>query len=178
MKSIIFVDTQKDFMLPSGKLYVNGAENLLVNIHALNSFFPEDDKIYTLDTHEPEDEEFKTYPSHCVVGTDGWNNIINEPYLTFCKSTYDMWDKDLGFPEQLEELHEDDFFSGEVYICGVALDICVKACIDGLLNTGWVSPEKIFLITDATKGLGNDEDTFEYFRKKGVQMITTKEVVK
>lgn len=89
-----------------------------------------------------------------------------------------MWDADEGFPEQLNALYEDSFFSGEVYVCGVALDICVKACIDGLLNTGWVSPEKIFLITDATKGIGNDEDTFEYFRKKGVQMITTKEVVK
>src|SRR3954451_17872647 len=67
------IDTQLDFMLPAGALYVPGAEHMLPAIARLNQFagthgIP---LISTTDAHAENDPEFRTYPPHCVGGTIG-----------------------------------------------------------------------------------------------------------
>ncbi len=74
-RNIVFweVDTQKDFLLPGGKLYVPGAEKLLPNIRKLTDaarlgrVFLVSHGCY----HAPNDPEFQTFPPHCVKGTEG-----------------------------------------------------------------------------------------------------------
>jgi nicotinamidase-related amidase len=67
------VDTQADFMLPGGKLYVPGAERLLPNIRKLadaarqGHVFLVSHGCY----HGKDDPEFKTFPPHCIKGTTG-----------------------------------------------------------------------------------------------------------
>jgi nicotinamidase/pyrazinamidase len=73
--SVIFwdVDTQADFMLPGGKLYVPGAERLIPNLKLLTDAAREDRVLIVGDicVHAPDDPEFKQFPPHCVVGTPG-----------------------------------------------------------------------------------------------------------
>jgi nicotinamidase-related amidase len=57
-----------------------------------------------------------------------------------------------------------------VVIFGVALDLCVRQAVEGLLNMGGI---KVFLLRDAVKGLGlkGDNIVLEQLRKKGVEII-------
>ena len=105
MKTIFFIDTQKDFMLPEGKLYVPEAEKLFINLLAIQSFFhqTESKSVFTFDTHIPNDEEFKVFPEHCVIDTYGWNNVLecNENDIILRKQTYDMWNDKKGCLNEL-----------------------------------------------------------------------------
>src|SRR5207247_10546615 len=65
------VDTQADFMLPGGKLYVPGAEKLLPNIRRLTAA-ARIRKVFLVSHgcfHNNDDPEFKAFPPHCVQGT-------------------------------------------------------------------------------------------------------------
>jgi nicotinamidase/pyrazinamidase len=67
------VDTQADFMLPGGKLYVPGAERLLPNIRRLTDAARQG-RVFLVSHgcfHIKDDPEFKTFPPHCIKGTAG-----------------------------------------------------------------------------------------------------------
>src|SRR5438046_3313507 len=67
------VDTQADFMVPGGKLYVPGAEKLLPNIRRLTDAARKG-KVFLVSHgcfHTSDDPEVKMFPPHCVQGTPG-----------------------------------------------------------------------------------------------------------
>src|SRR5690349_9830198 len=73
--STVFVDidTQLDFLYPSGALYVPKAERIVpalarLNRHAAEQGIP---VISTTDAHTEDDPEFKVWPHHCVSGAWG-----------------------------------------------------------------------------------------------------------
>ena len=74
-RDIIFwdVDTQADFMLPGGRLYVPGAEKLLANLNRLTDAARHNRVFLVSDAclHTPDDPEFQRFPPHCVRGTPG-----------------------------------------------------------------------------------------------------------
>lgn len=71
------VDTQVDFMLPGGRLYVSGAEQIVPNLAKLMTWAREHDipVLSSADAHTPDDPEFKIWPPHCVIGTPGQRRI-------------------------------------------------------------------------------------------------------
>lgn len=71
------VDTQIDFMLPSGKLYVPGAEQIIPNLQRLFTWARERGVpvISSADAHSSDDPSFREWPPHCVVGTPGQQRI-------------------------------------------------------------------------------------------------------
>ena len=74
-RNVVFweVDTQKDFLLPGGKLYVPGAERLLPNIRRLTDAARQG-RVFLVSHgcyHRKDDPEFATFPPHCVRGTTG-----------------------------------------------------------------------------------------------------------
>jgi len=71
------VDTQMDFMLPTGSLYVPGAEEIVPNLKKLMTWaqtrgIP---VLSSADAHPPDDPSFAQWPPHCVVGTPGQRRI-------------------------------------------------------------------------------------------------------
>jgi nicotinamidase/pyrazinamidase len=71
------VDTQVDFMFPSGRLYVPHAEEI-IPILARLMLWARDHRIPIIssaDAHAPDDPEFAQWPPHCVVGTPGQRRI-------------------------------------------------------------------------------------------------------
>src|SRR5690348_18513736 len=67
------VDTQADFMLPGGKLYVPGAEKRIPQMKRLVEA-ARAGKVFLVsstDQHAPDDPEFQRFPAHCVRGTSG-----------------------------------------------------------------------------------------------------------
>jgi len=71
------VDTQVDFMLPTGSLYVPGAEQIVPNLQRLMTFAREHciPVLSSADAHPPDDPSFAEWPPHCVVGTPGERRV-------------------------------------------------------------------------------------------------------
>ena len=71
------VDTQVDFMEPTGKLYVPHAEKIIPHLAQLMAYAREHDipVISSADAHAADDPEFKIWPPHCVAGTHGQQRI-------------------------------------------------------------------------------------------------------
>lgn len=83
---VLFVDVQRDFMLPDGKLPVPGAMEIVSNLSAILGKAREKNVrcIWTADWHSPRDPELAgppfsavepdyktTFPLHCMAMTDG-----------------------------------------------------------------------------------------------------------
>ncbi|NWG14846.1 MAG: cysteine hydrolase [Acidobacteria bacterium] len=79
MKSFFFmdVDTQRDFMLPGGALYVPGAERLMQKLRRIFDFSRKNGItiLSTADAHAADDTEFREFPPHCVLGTEGQRKL-------------------------------------------------------------------------------------------------------
>ena len=74
MSTLFFdIDSQLDFLYPSGALYVPGAERIVPAIARLNRYASERGipVISTTDAHAEDDVEFRQWPHHCVAATLG-----------------------------------------------------------------------------------------------------------
>src|ERR1700722_9022964 len=71
------VDTQVDFMRPTGRLYVPDAGQIVPNLQRLMDWARRNDVpvISSADAHAPDDPEFKIWQPHCIIGTPGQRRI-------------------------------------------------------------------------------------------------------
>ena len=74
---LIDEDTQIDFMVPAGALYVPGAEQLIPVLARVFEGVRERGipVISSVDAHGENDPEFADWPPHCVAGTLGQQKI-------------------------------------------------------------------------------------------------------
>ena len=198
---IIFwnVDTQVDFMLPGGKLYVPGAEELIPNLARLTGLARKDRVFVVSDAcvHTPDDPEFHRFPPHCVRGTPG-ADIIPEtiarrflilpdrreasvprdlsPYqqVILEKQTLDVFDNPhtetvIG---RLKEFTDAD---AEFVVFGVVTEYCVRCVAKGLLDRG----RRVALVEDAIKTLKTEDGNRALAEMKslGARMINTREAI-
>ncbi len=79
MKAIFFldIDTQKDLMMPTGNLFVPGAERIVPKLRRLFDFARKHEifVLSSVDAHAPDEPEFQQLPPHCIVKTDGQRKI-------------------------------------------------------------------------------------------------------
>ncbi len=152
MTQVFFdVDTQLDFLLPGGALYVPGAERRIPAIARLNRYAAERGLaiISTMDAHTEDDPEFRLWPPHCVKGTLGQrkpDSTVMPPgsrQIFLEKVTTNCFDS-LALPGLLAELRADEYV-----VYGVVTEICVKHALFGLLETG----KRVTLVTDAVEAL-------------------------
>lgn len=200
-RSVIFwdVDTQADFMLPGGKLYVPGAEKLIPNLVRLTDAARQGRVFIIGDVcvHSPDDPEFQQFPPHCILGTPG-AEIIPEtranrvlvirnragaeipedlsPYqqVILEKRTLDVFDNpntDIVLDRVARFTDED----AEIYVFGVVTEYCVRLAAKGLLERG----ARVALIRDAIETL-NPEDgakTIEELQSLGARLVSTEEAL-
>jgi nicotinamidase/pyrazinamidase len=163
----IDVDTQLDFVVPAGALYVPGAEKLIPTWkklleHAAAYGIP---VISTVDAHQENDVEFFQWPAHCVAGTlgqrkpDGLTNPAaylwpihsqppgawpgGAPQVIVEKTTTDCF-AEPNFIRALESVDADLYV-----VYGVATEVCVKHALHGLLRSG----KRVEVLTDAIRGI-------------------------
>lgn len=177
MSAVFFdVDTQYDFLLPAGALYVPGAERLLPGLgrltaHAAAHGIP---LISTLDTHCENDPEFARYgfPAHCVAGTLGHSKAaatLGHPGQRFVrKSTFDCF----ASPELAPVLAE--VAGAHFFVYGVVSEICVRCAAMGLLASG----ARVTLVRDAVARLDEAKERafLEEFGARGGRLATVDEV--
>jgi nicotinamidase/pyrazinamidase len=186
------VDTQKDFMLPSGRLYVPHAEQIIPNLAKL-MLWARDHRIPIIssaDTHAPDDPEFAQWPPHCVAGTPGQQRIAetlfpdavvleNRPgafrapqdwvgQLIVEKPVYDFT-ANVNFEAVLASLDRPRFV-----VFGVATEYCVLADVLALRKRKL----PVALVQDAVKPITEERGrkAMEEMVAAGARLVTTAEV--
>jgi nicotinamidase/pyrazinamidase len=200
-RRIIFwdVDTQRDFMLPGGKLYVPGAERLIPNLNRLTEQARKDRVFLVSDAcvHTPDDPEFQRFPPHCVRGTPGAEIIpetVTERFLILPNRRQATVPADLTPYQQviLEKQTLDVFdnllteaviarlkkFTGpdaEFMVFGVVTEYCVRCVAKGLLARG----RRVALVQDAIETLKAEDgqSAIAEMKSLGARMITTREAI-
>jgi len=193
------VDTQVDFMLPDGKLYVPGAEQTAPAMRRLVEAARAAGIVHvaSADDHELTDEEISeepdfqtTYPPHCLRGTRGACKIpeteqedpvpitlasLPDRYLEgreflLLKKNFDVFTNP-NTERLLERLDPD-----EILVFGVATDVCDDAAIRGFLERG----RKVRFVEDAARGLEEGRVTActAAWREAGVEFTTADEAVR
>jgi nicotinamidase/pyrazinamidase len=171
MKTVFFdIDTQLDFVYPSGALYVPKAERIVPAVAHLNHFAAQHGSpvVSTTDAHFEDDVEFKTWPKHCVAGTIGQH----KPHSTLLHQRVVVPNRD--HPLAIEGAHQIivekqtvdvfatlnigrilELLAADGYVLyGVVTEVCVLHAARGLLKTG----KPVLVVTDAIEGL-NPEDS-------------------
>ena len=191
-RDVVFweVDTQADFMLPGGKLYVPGAEKILSNIQKLTQA-ARDGRVFLVSHgcyHPPNDPEFSTFPPHCVKGTSGADfvpealtdkvlHVTNDPasapkslagykQVLLEKQTLDIFES-RHVEDVLQQLDPKTHF----VVFGVVTEYCVRFAAKGLLDRG----RKVSVVQDAIETLSRSasDETIAELKAKGASMITT-----
>jgi nicotinamidase/pyrazinamidase len=190
MKNLFFldVDTQRDFMLPTGALYVRGAERILPKLRRLFDFARKNEIsiLSSVDAHVADDPEFKQFPPHCVQGTEGQRKV--DETLLPRPLIFQQQPVDRNLPEAVRrhqqiivEKQSLDLFSNPIaerlvrvlppraIVFGVATEYCVKIACLGLRRLG----VQTVLITDAVRALApkTEKEAVEEMRRAGVEFI-------
>ena len=197
------VDTQVDFMLPSGKLYVPGAEETAPAMRRLVDAAREAGIVHvaSADDHELTDPEISvnpdfqnTYPPHCLRGTRGARKIDETDQVD--PFPFSLLPYPPGLVPGLVAEHReilllkknfnvftnpntdpllDALDPAEIVVFGVATDVCDDAAIRGFLQRG----RRVLFVEDAARGLdeARTRACISAWRDQGVQFATTEEVV-
>ena len=200
------VDTQHDFMRADGLLYVPGSEEIVPALKRLTDYAHAHGIriLASADDHVPGHRELSstpdyhdTFPLHCMRGTKGQrkipetalrNPLVVEPEAEDPPTVEDRVKAHQG--DVLLHKHWFDVFTNdniepvldaldprEVVLYGVALDVCDKFAIEGLLQR---RPEvRLSLVTDAVRPIHAEAGArlLDEWKRRGVRMVTTAEVV-
>ena len=192
MKTVFFdIDTQLDFLYPSGALYVPGAERVVPTIAALNRYAAAHSipVVSTMDAHTANDPEFQSWPPHCVAGATGQHKaeatllerrvvVPNSP-CTFSvegaqqilleKQNVDCFTA-VNLPALLDALAADAYV-----VYGVVTEICVLLAAKGLLLTG----KPVTIVTDAIETLNRatSDRVLGELETAGVRLAVASEIL-
>jgi len=200
---LIIVDLQVDFC-PGGSLEVKNGDDIIPVVNKIQDRFyrvvatqdwhPENHVSFY--TSHPGKNPFETinignikqvlWPPHCIKGTSGADFhpkldtrnvelIIRKGFSKHLDSYSGFFENDRKTPTGLE-FYLKGLEINEIYICGLALDVCVfYTAMDGV-KLGF----KTYVIEDASKGVdippGNIENTKRKMRESGIVLIKSKEL--
>ena len=197
------VDTQVDFMLPEGKLYVPGAEETRSAMARLVRGARDAGIVHvaSADDHELTDPEISsdpdfetTYPPHCLRGTNGAQKIPETTQLDPLPLASIPYPPGLlaelvaGRREILLLKKSYSVFANpsaepllrlldpdEVIVFGVATDVCNHAAITGMLDRGL----RVVFVEDAARGLSHQrvERCTAEWRERGVRFTTADDLL-
>jgi nicotinamidase/pyrazinamidase len=199
--SILFwnVDTQIDFVEPTGKLYVEGAERLKPIWRSITDLARRNNirVVNTADFHTPNTAEISkdpdfvnTFPEHCMANTAGAEFVAEtkpqDPFIVDWNKKFLV--SDLALPSGNVVIRKDvfDVFKGNpytdeilkmlapkvVFVYGVTTNVCVNDAVLGLEQR----VGKVYVVRDAIKELPNIPLPFDNWKSLGVDLITFNEL--
>lgn len=188
------VDLQRDFMLPGGALYVQGAERLLPNIRRLVDL-ARNRRAFLISSacqHAPNDPEFSEFPPHCLRGTPGADLLpearAGQLYTIPNDHAFvlpgDLWQSEqVLFEKQNINVFTNPHVGAtvdslppdtEFIVFGVVTEYCVQMAANGLLDRG----RRTAVVVDAIETLKKDvgQKTLSQLAARGARLIHTDEV--
>ena len=190
------VDTQADFMLPGGHLYVPGAEQLLPNLRRLTDAARQG-QVFLVSHgcfHAPNDPEFEIFPPHCVKGTAGAEFVpeaLTEVVARVPNDAEAKLPEDLSQYQQIllekqtlnifESRHADALVRrlgnhAEFVVFGVVTEYCVSFAAKGLLERG----RRVAVVQDGIETLKQEDGqkTIADLERLGARLTTTSQALK
>ena len=195
-KSVVFweVDTQADFMLPGGALYVPGAEKTLPNLKRLVDV-ARSGRVFLVSSachHAPDDSEFETFGPHCIRNTPGARIVsdgLADNFLRVPNEPNFDWPPGIDLIQQvIFEKQRLDVFSnlqagalveklGDVryVVFGVVTEYCVGLAAKGLLHRG----HRVSIVKDAIETLDVRAGSamLDELKALGADLISTDEAL-
>ena len=195
------VDTQRDFILPNGKLCVVGTERIIPTLEAVTGLARKHHIriIGSVDRHFLEDPELQRnggeFPDHCMNGTDGQRKIdatapLNPRYVENRTVTSDEVQQILDHPgevifeKQLFDVGAGNRNSGDllprlcegysdIVVYGVYTEVCVRDAIEALRKLN----KRLHVVVDATADIGADGPSFRAkWRAQGIDLLSFDEL--
>ncbi|HLS47451.1 MAG TPA: cysteine hydrolase family protein [Gemmatimonadales bacterium] len=199
------VDTQYDFMRADGKLYVPGSEEIIPTVgrltdHAHAHGIP---IVASADDHVAGDRELsetpdfrETFPPHCIRGTPGQRKIAEtalrnpleippEPAGRELREAIRAHDGDFlllkrwfdVFTNANVDLLLDELAPRRIVLYGVALDVCDRYAIEGLLSR--FQPSALSLVADAARAIDASagDALLTRWRGLGVNIVSAEDVL-
>ena len=191
MRAFFDIDTQIDFLYPSGALYGKGGENLIAPVAALNRYAGANGipLVSTICAHGEDAEEFKVWPPHCVAGTWGQRkpaallldravvvpnrpvelNLAGAKQILLEKNDLDLFTN----PNAVDILDALDI--DECIVYGAFTEYCVKCAVMGMMKWG----RNVQLVLDATAALDESAgmEVLKTFLDQGGRCTTSAEVL-
>ena len=202
-KSTLFfdVDTQRDFILPGGKLSVPGTDRIIAKLAALTDLARRLGIriVASTDRHFPDDPELQRnggeFPDHCMDGTAGQRKIEetaprNPLFIqNRALSTSELTAAQAHPGEIVLEKQLFDVFAGnqntnallrrllvdheDVVVYGVYTEICVRDAINGLRELG----ARVHVVEDAIADIGADGAAYRSrWRAEGIDFLTVQQL--
>lgn len=191
MTTVFFdIDTQLDFLLPAGSLYVPGAGRLIPALTRLNQFAASRGMVVvsSMCSHSENDAEFRDWPAHCVTGTVGQQKpastmLTKRLVVPTAPGNYAIE----GVEQILLEKQQLDLFTNpnlsqllsrlaadRYVVYGVVTEYCVRIAAMGLLATR----KPVSLVTDAIATLRAQDSarTLQEVTSAGGELVTVAEV--
>jgi nicotinamidase/pyrazinamidase len=192
MRTVFFdIDTQLDFVSPSGALYAPGAERVIAAVARLNRHAAATGIVVvsTTDAHAENDAEFAQWPPHCVSGCLGQR----KPQATLLEKSVVVPNRDalqdtagaaqIVLQKQTVDVFEtrtiapllDRLAAGRFVVYGVVTEVCVWHAALGLLRC----QKPVTVVTDAVQALRPDagERALADLRAAGATLATAGEVL-
>jgi nicotinamidase/pyrazinamidase len=186
------VDTQVDFMLPSGSLYVPGAAEIIPNLSKLMAYAQKHriPVLSSADAHAPDDPSFAQWPPHCVARTPGQRRIpetefpsaVVIPNRPGAFSVPRVWSGQFIIEKQDYDATTNANFDAiltslgarRFVVFGVATDYCVRWTVLSLRKRGL----SVDVASDAVKAISEKEGrkALKEMAAAGARMVTTAEI--
>lgn len=154
---LIVVDMQVDFV--SGTLSVPDATSIIKPIEKVKELFSH--VALTRDYHPHNHCSFTSHggmwPQHCIAGSEGADFVVSGDNVTLVisKGTTKDHDSYSGFfdtatDKTILQKYIDDNFIKRIFVCGLALDYCVRATA---IDARTLTLKDIFVIEDLTRAV-------------------------
>jgi nicotinamidase/pyrazinamidase len=194
------VDTQRDFLMPGGALFVPGAERIIPALATLTRIARGNHIriVCSVDRHFPGDPELERnggrYPDHCMDGTDGQKKMSEtEPLNPLFIPNHPLSTREIETAlnhkgELIFEKQEFDVFIGnrharailrmmlepyrDIVIYGVYTEICVAHAVEGLTHLG----PKLSIVSDAIADVVDGRPVRDTWQQAGISLLTVAEV--
>jgi nicotinamidase/pyrazinamidase len=182
------IDTQRDFLEPSGALWIAGSDAILPNLRRLTQFALKHQIpiVATACSHHADDPELGRFPPHCMCGSPGEKRVgatavagsvvlgIGQglegelpPHLTVQKREIDVFSR----PDAGALFARYNQARPTFVVYGVATDYCVRAVAVGLLSAGC----RVAIVADAVRPIDTAKEpvVLTELAKRGALLTTT-----